>query len=315
MTVPYGGEDFTWATFLVFCNRVFNLLFASSMIVVNKESFQNKAPLWKYMVVSLSNVAASSCQYAALRYVSFPVQMLGKSFKMMPVMLWGIFSSRKRYSLADWLVAFAVTMGVTEFLMTGNITSHHHHEASHASVKGLLLLVIFLACDGLTSTMQEKLFKEYNTSKYNQMFFVNGCSGLTSIIALALTSSTGPCLDFISRHPRFLLDAAVLSATATASQWFIYSQVKEFGAVVFAATMNVRQVASILVSYATYGHLITVAQIFGLGVVFAALFYKSYSGLRSVGKEEATYLLSKDVLSKQGGSQPTTAKDDAKSLP
>ena len=35
-------------------------------------------------------------------------------------------------------------------------------------------------------------------------------------------------------------------------RWCIYSQIKEFGALVFAATMNVRQVVSILVSYVTW---------------------------------------------------------------
>ena len=35
-------------------------------------------------------------------------------------------------------------------------------------------------------------------------------------------------------------------------RFFIYSQIKEFGALVFAATMNVRQVVSILVSYAAF---------------------------------------------------------------
>jgi len=34
---------------------------------------------------------------------------------------------------------------------------------------------------------------------------------------------------------------AFLSGAAVASQWCIYSQIKEFGALVFAATMNVRQ--------------------------------------------------------------------------
>ena len=35
-------------------------------------------------------------------------------------------------------------------------------------------------------------------------------------------------------------------------RFFIYSQIKEYGALVFAATMNVRQVVSILVSYAAW---------------------------------------------------------------
>ena len=36
----------------------------------------------RYAAVSISNVAATTCQYEALKFVSFPVQMLGKSSKM-----------------------------------------------------------------------------------------------------------------------------------------------------------------------------------------------------------------------------------------
>merc|ERR1719487_1130986 len=107
------------------------------MIGIKGEDFENKAPLWKYMVISLSNVAATSCQYEALKYVSFPVQMLGKSFKMMPVMIWGILVSGKRYSLLDWMIAGAVTGGVTEFLLTGPISSH---SSAGSSSYGLMLL-------------------------------------------------------------------------------------------------------------------------------------------------------------------------------
>ena len=70
-----------------------------------------------------------------------------------------------------------------------------------------------------------------------------------------------------------------MSASAVGAQWFSYSHVVEFGALVFAATMNVRQVISILISYAKYGHTITPLQILGLLTVFAALFNKSISGL------------------------------------
>merc|ERR1719456_2199687 len=142
MSVPYGGELFKVSIFLVLCNRIFAVLFASTMCAVNQESPMNKAPLWKYFAISLSNVAATTCQYEALKWVSFPVQMLGKSFKMMPVMLWGIAISQKNYSLMDWGVAFAVTGGVTEFLMTGSIKAPHSDASD--GVYGLALLVGFL---------------------------------------------------------------------------------------------------------------------------------------------------------------------------
>eukprot|EP00415_Alexandrium_ostenfeldii_P004912 UN4912 len=47
--------------------------------------FKNVAPLWEYLAILLSSVAASWAQYEALRYVSFPVRMLGKCFERMPV--------------------------------------------------------------------------------------------------------------------------------------------------------------------------------------------------------------------------------------
>merc|ERR1719450_103312 len=292
MTEPYGDEDFTWSVFLVFCNRIAAVIFAVAALVGHRESFANKAPLWKYLIVSLSNVYASTCQYEALKYVSFAVQMLGKSFKMMPVMIWGIVISRKNYSSRDWMVALVVTLGVTEFLMTGPIDSSR---AGGNHIRGLLLLVGFLALDGLTSTMQEKLFKEHATSKYNQMMYINGISATVSLITLIASGELGPVLTFCGRHPKLLGDSTLLSVSAVASQFFIYSQVKEFGALVFAATMNVRQVVSILVSYITYNHFITPWQIVGLFLVFAALFYKSYRGLMEApSKEEKAPLIPAD---------------------
>mmetsp|Transcript_19623 Transcript_19623/g.35004 ORF Transcript_19623/g.35004 Transcript_19623/m.35004 type:complete len:337 (+) Transcript_19623:101-1111(+) len=275
MQHPYNGQLFTISAFLVFANRVCNLVFAVVMSIAKGESLQNQAPIWKYMVISLSNVGATNCQYEALKYVSFPVQMLGKSFKMMPVMIWGIAISGKRYTLTDWMVAAFVTGGVTMFLLTGQIDSP---QGSGSSLWGLLLLCAFLALDGLTSTTQEKLFKDHKTSKYNQMSYVNGCSAIVSLLALIFSGGLMPSFAFCAAHPAFVKDAAILSASATSSQFFIYSQVKDFGALVFAATMNVRQVVSIMVSYIKYGHAITVLQLLSLVVVFGALFYKSYAG-------------------------------------
>jgi len=276
MQRPYDGEVFQFSVFLVFLNRIAAVIFAIVMAVVHRESLINNAPLWKYLIISFSNVYASTCQYEALKYVSFAVQMLGKSFKMLPVMIWGMAINRKSYSAEDWCVAIAVTGGVTEFLMTGPTASPND---TGNSMKGFVFLLAFLALDGLTSTMQEKLFKEHKTSKYNQMMYVNGLSSLVSLFTLITTRTFVPAWSFFFSHGHFAMDVGVLSASAVGGQFFIYSQVKEFGALVFAATMNVRQIVSIVASYINYGHHITVLQVLGLAIVFAALFYKSYAGL------------------------------------
>mmetsp|Transcript_39568 Transcript_39568/g.73775 ORF Transcript_39568/g.73775 Transcript_39568/m.73775 type:complete len:353 (-) Transcript_39568:224-1282(-) len=283
MSVPYGDDMFQTSVFLVFCNRFFAIWFGLVMAKIKGEDWRLKAPIVSYLIVSLSNVFASTCQYEALKYVSFPVQMLGKSFKMMPVMLWGMVISQKRYAAKEWAVAFFVTWGVTQFLLSGPIAteSGENDDTTSNSMKGLLLLLCFLALDGITSPMQEKLFKEYQLSKYNQILWVNTFSAIVSMTTLLTGGGLWDAFNFISIHPTLMRDSVTLSISQVASQWFIYSQVKDFGAVVFAATMNVRQLVSIITSYIKYGHFITALQVVALCMVFAALFYKSYDGLTS----------------------------------
>ena len=109
--------------------------------------------------------------------------------------------------------------------------------------------------------------------------YINLLSATLSSLTLFATGDFIPALNFGIEHPKFLVDSALLSGSAVASQWCIYSQVKEFGALVFAATMNVRQVVSILVSYMKYHNPVTGLQILGLMAIFAALFFKSFASM------------------------------------
>jgi len=276
MSCEYGGERFSSSVFLVLMNRLVALVFAVITAILHGESLRNVAPLWKYVAVSVSNVYASACQYEALKYVSFPVQILGKSFKMMPVMVWGMAVGGKHYTCIDWAIAVAISGGVFEFLMTGPISPDH---AAGTHIFGYGLLCLYLVLDGFTSTYQEVLFREYRTSTYNQMIYINLGSSIVSYGTVLLASGFRTSVAFIDRHPPFLVDVTVLSGSAVAGQWFIYAQVKEFGALVFAATLNVRQVVSILVSYGTYGHSITALQIVGLVIVFSGFFIRSFRSL------------------------------------
>merc|ERR1719161_297365 len=189
MAVQYGTEYFTYTVFLVLLNRLFACSYAVAMALYNGEDLRSSCPVWKYFLVAVSNVVATTCQYEALKYVSFPVQMLGKSSKMVPVMGWGIAISGKSYKLMDWMIALAVTGGCTIFLVGGNILSNKEQDAGKsegymlASI-GLMLMVGYLCCDGFTSMFQEKIFKDHNVTPYNQMLYVNLFSILVSCAAL-----------------------------------------------------------------------------------------------------------------------------------
>lgn len=280
MTKPYEAQHFAGSVFLVLCNRLFAVVAAVIWSFFNADSMSCTAPYWKYFAVSLTNVAATTCQYQALHWVSFPVLMLGKSFKMLPVMFWNRFLSDKRYEKKDYMAAGVVSLGVCTFMTTGNISSPLNNDST---VYGVLLLGAFCAFDSFTSSFQEKLFRDHQTSTSNQMLYINLGSCLLAFSVALASGELSESIAFGFAHPSFTVDVSLLSAAAVGAQFFIFTDIKEFGALCLAATMNVRQVCSILVSYAYYGHPITLAQVIGLCCVFFTLFWKAGNAL-STGK-------------------------------
>eukprot|EP00172_Hildenbrandia_rubra_P003124 Plantae.Rhodophyta-Hildenbrandia_rubra.ctg46308.p1 GENE.Plantae.Rhodophyta-Hildenbrandia_rubra.ctg46308~~Plantae.Rhodophyta-Hildenbrandia_rubra.ctg46308.p1 ORF type:complete len:121 (+),score=9.65 Plantae.Rhodophyta-Hildenbrandia_rubra.ctg46308:193-555(+) len=85
------------------------------MLKGDYNGLKSTAPLHKYMMVSVSNVIATSCQYEALKWITFPTQTLAKCAKMMPVMIWGTLMSRKRHKLVDYGAAVGVMVGRAVF--------------------------------------------------------------------------------------------------------------------------------------------------------------------------------------------------------
>ena len=85
--VPSG--KFPSAAFCVFSNRFLAVIVAAVAVRVKHGSVfhNNAAPLWAFTPCALSNTMSSWSQYASLKYVSFPVQTVFKSSKLVPVML------------------------------------------------------------------------------------------------------------------------------------------------------------------------------------------------------------------------------------
>lgn len=74
-------------------------------------------PLYKYAFCSLSNVLSSWCQYEALKYVSFPTQVLAKASKIIPVMIMGKIVSRAKYEYYEYVTAVLISMGMMMFML------------------------------------------------------------------------------------------------------------------------------------------------------------------------------------------------------
>ncbi|OLP96005.1 Adenosine 3'-phospho 5'-phosphosulfate transporter 1 [Symbiodinium microadriaticum] len=296
--------------FLVLCNRIFSVLYAFIMLEQTGQSWRPQTKLWKYAAASFSNMLSTWCQYESLRHVSLVLQTMAKTFKMLPTMLMGIIVSKKQHTMKDVLTVALITVGITCFVVGGDIKAEH---ASGSSWYGLLLLFGFLFFDGFTSTFQEKLFRESHMSKYNQMLYMNLSSAVVGVASLVLTRSVLYCYTFLTGHPEFATDVVLLSLSATAGQFYIFSMVQEFGALALAAAMNARQITTICASYVLRPQYATLAQSLGLLLLFSGLIMKS---LWSLHNWQNLSMLDSDKTSPAACSPiDATGTDEAASTP
>jgi len=302
MTLPFGGapgdpgaEVFRFSLFLVLCNRLVTASIAAATLLSKgrREELRPVAPVWAYACVSLSNVVATTCQYEALKHVSFAVQTLGKCAKMFPVMAWGFLIAKKRYGARDVAAAAAITAGCFLFFTTGETASRlaKTKTGSHggggagdgdaglgSAAWGVGLMAGYLAADGFTSTVQEKMFRGYSMTTYNQVLFTSLCSTALSSFGLLSSGQLPKALSFLARHPDAFANVMTLSAAASLGSLVISHTIKTFGALVFATIMTTRQFLSILLSSFIFGSPLSGGQWLGTCVVMGTLYYQGATG-------------------------------------
>ncbi|XP_020572259.1 UDP-galactose/UDP-glucose transporter 5B-like isoform X2 [Phalaenopsis equestris] len=261
MRVPYGEEKeyFRFSLFLVLCNRIITSAVSGGVLLISEKTLIPARH--KYCALSLSNILTTTCQYEALKYVSFPVQTLAKSAKMIPVMVWSTIIMRKKYNGKDYFFAFLVTLGCFVFILYPVSDAINTHQAGKENTLwGIFLMIGYLGFDGFTSTFQDKLFKGYDMEIHNQIFYTTLCSTFLSFCGLVVQGHLLMAIDFMLRHQDCIFDVLLLSTVATASQFFISYTIRTFGALTFATIMTTRQLVSILLSCFWFSHPLSLVQ-------------------------------------------------------
>ena len=90
----------------------------------------------------------------------YPVQVLFKSCKPVPVMLFGLILG-KRYGLKKYVNVIIITTGVALFMSGGSSSKKSSTgNASDNALIGALLLSVSLCFDGATGAYEDKLMSE-----------------------------------------------------------------------------------------------------------------------------------------------------------
>lgn len=271
--VPDGR--FPSAQFCVFSNRFLAVIVAMIAVKLKHGAIyaNNVAPLWAFTPCALSNTMSSWSQYKSLKYVSFPVQTVFKSSKVIPVMVMGKLLKGTGYPLTQYVEAFFITLGVAIFALTSKEGSGE----DSTQLVGLLCLCTYIVFDSFTSQWQDKLYTKYgrpNVDPYQMMLGVNTSAICITTVGLIVSGDIPIVLEFFRANPTVFNYNIVTAITSASGQLCIYYTIKEFGPIAFTIIMTTRQMISITLSAIIFGHHISAVSFCGAAIVFAVLFYQ-----------------------------------------
>ncbi len=272
--VPDG--KFPSAAFCVFSNRFLALMISLVIVKVKHGKYFAVAPAYAFTPCALSNTVSSYCQYLSLRYVSFPVQTVFKSSKIIPVMIMGKLLKKESYSWNKYAEAFLITLGVAIFSVLSK-ESKGGDEGAGAEFVGLLVMICYVFSDCFTSQWQDKVYSQYgrnNVDSFQMMLGVNTSAIVLTIIQLIALGDIPVVMEFLRINPNALQYNIFTAITSATGQMFIFYTIKEFGPIVFTIMMTTRQMFSIVLSAIIFGHVISPSAAMGALLVFAVLFYQ-----------------------------------------
>ncbi|EJK50598.1 hypothetical protein THAOC_30371 [Thalassiosira oceanica] len=266
---------FPSAAFCVFSNRFLAIIVAIISVRIRHGAVlaNNVAPLIAFAPCALSNTMSSWSQYASLRYVSFPVQTVFKSSKIIPVMIMGKALKGTSYPISQYAEAFMITVGVAVF----SVASKSSDKDTATEVLGLLFMCMYICFDCFTSQWQDKIYVKYgrpNVDPYQMMLGVNSSAIVMTTAGLILNGDIPKIIEFFKVNPSVLQYNIVTAITSASGQLFIYTTIKEFGPIAFTVIMTTRQMISICISSMIFGHSMSVKALLGATLVFGVLFYQ-----------------------------------------
>mmetsp|Transcript_35293 Transcript_35293/g.65864 ORF Transcript_35293/g.65864 Transcript_35293/m.65864 type:complete len:383 (-) Transcript_35293:163-1311(-) len=285
--VPSGY--FPSASFCVLANRVVAILVAYTVCMYKYGTIDCGVPVWHFLPSAVSNTMSSWAQYKALNYVSFPLQNLFKSTKVIPVMGMGRLLRGVTYTLTEYLEAITITAGVVIFSMAKG----GHGDTERNSVLGVILLLTYVSFDSFTSQYQTKLFKEHGKiDQYHMMFWINSWAIVLSFGAIVVSGEVSTVFFFLLANPSAFVYNLITAVTSATGQYFIFYTIKEFGPVVFTVIMTTRQLLSMIISSILFHHPLTVMSYLGGLLVFTAVFHSIRRQMikRSLAEAEKAHL-------------------------
>lgn len=241
--------------------------------------------LFSLLKIAIMSSVASSLGYRSLRHLNYPTMILGKSCKLVPVMLMNFLIYRKKFEMYKYVTVALITVGVSGFMLFEDVGKSGKSGSSGNSLWGLVLLLSNLLMDGATNSWQDQLFLKYRLKSQQLMMFMNLFSGLFVAASLIFYTILKPessqlmdAIKFFKDFPSALPDVFAFSLCGAMGQLFIFHTLEHFGSLSLVTITVTRKLFTILLSLFWFNHSVNLKQWTCVALVFLALILESFIG-------------------------------------
>ena len=266
-----SGEAFRSVWLLQSMESIANI----SMGLAGRRLFGGRSglQLQPFFATGVAQVFAKALTSLALAAgLSFPVCILVKSAKIVPVMLGQLALGGSRYGTRDYAFAVLIVCG-TALLSAGSKQTQNGQAASSAA--GVVCITVSLFMDGVTAGLQKRLLvrtKSAPPTTYDFLLFTNLAMAVVAVsISFGMTLDGLVGLAFMQDNPdvaRMVLTACLCSAVG---QSFIFFVVATFDPLVCSTITTTRKILSVLWSIVTKGHELSGQGSVGLALAMSGL--------------------------------------------
>lgn len=290
MTNDYDGGKFPSAMFLVVINRVVAIVVVLCIMAWRGTAkTQWVLNAWSYAAFpALTGLLGSWCQHNSLLYITFPSQVVFKSSKIIPTMILSTIMNGQRHGCRDYGVAAVVTASVTGFFLCTEKENRLFPEDN--TVIGILMMVLFLISDCLTSTTEKNInvtFPDFDNAQ--MMLAMSSFTVILGSFAILMDQEVYSIFYFLQRNPEALVHVFAFGCSSTAGQYLILHTIRTLGPVPLVIMMTLRQMVGIVISHLLYNHVISWQGYACAGIAFIAIIIKPLGKLHASFNETKTH--------------------------
>lgn len=268
-------ESFIYCVIFLFMQCLISYLY--SILLQNTFIYQgeNKTSSLYYWSCAMTYVSGMICSNMSLDWISYPVQVLGKSCKPLPVMCISVLFGNKSYPAHKYMFVLLIIIGVI-LVMNDDKPSTNIYQSRFGEV----LLVVSLVMDGFTAAIQERMLINYKTKALHMMASINKWSAVFLLIIVSTSGEIVSFFNFMYNHPKLTWNLVIYSVVNAQGQVFLFMTIEHFGALFSSIVTTARKVFTVLGSVFFFGHSMVPRQWVGTLIVFIALLldsmWKSY---------------------------------------